>query len=180
MSNIVLCTLNAKFIHAAFGLRYLFANLGELQSRAEIAEFDINQKPLDIAEALLARQPRILGLGVYIWNVVPTTELVPMLKRARPGLVIILGGPEVSHECNAQEIIRLADHVDDTLYADDFILPDTVNGVAIHAPRGLRRYFGLGQRLHEFAPMVRAFRGLFVAAVVTLDFHEAGWLAHWS
>ncbi len=111
MSNILLCTLNAKFIHAAFGLRYLFANLGDLQSRAELAEFDINQKPIDIAEALLARQPRILGLGVYIWNVVPTTELVAILKRARPELVIILGGPEVSYECDQQEIIRLADHV---------------------------------------------------------------------
>jgi hypothetical protein len=28
MPDIVLTTLNAKFIHAAFGLRYLFANLG--------------------------------------------------------------------------------------------------------------------------------------------------------
>ena len=30
MPDIVLSTLNAKFIHAAFGLRYLFANLGDL------------------------------------------------------------------------------------------------------------------------------------------------------
>ena len=52
MPDIVLTTLNAKFIHAAFGLRYLFANLGELQPRAVIAEFDINLRPLDIAEKL--------------------------------------------------------------------------------------------------------------------------------
>ena len=79
MPDIVLATLNAKFIHAAFGLRYLFANLGELQPRAVVAEFDINQRPLDIAEALLARQPKILGLGVYIWNVAETTEVVAIL-----------------------------------------------------------------------------------------------------
>ena len=69
MPDIVLTTLNAKYIHAAFGLRYLFANLGELQPRAVIAEFDINQRPLDIAEILLAREPKIIGFGVYIWNV---------------------------------------------------------------------------------------------------------------
>ena len=69
MPDIVLTTLNAKFIHAAFGLRYLFANLGDLQPRAVIAEFDINLRPLDIAEALLARAPKIIGLGIYIWNV---------------------------------------------------------------------------------------------------------------
>ena len=63
MADIVLTTLNAKYIHAAFGLRYLMANLGPLQPRATLVEFDINQRPLDIAEALLARAPRILGFA---------------------------------------------------------------------------------------------------------------------
>ena len=111
MPEIVLATLNAKFIHAAFGLRYLFANLGELQPRAAIVEFDINQRPLDLAEALLARAPKIIGLGVYIWNVTETTEVVATLKRVRPDIKIILGGPEVSFETEGQEIVRLADHV---------------------------------------------------------------------
>jgi len=111
MPDIVLATLNAKYIHASFGLRYLLANLGPLQSRAQLLEFDINQRPLDIAEALLALNPRIIGLGVYIWNVTPTTEVVAALKRIRPDLIVILGGPEVSHETAQQEIVHLADHV---------------------------------------------------------------------
>ena len=111
MSDIVLATLNAKYIHAAFGLRYLFANLGELQARAVIAEFDINQRPLDIAEALLARQPRIIGLGVYIWNITQTTELVAAIKRIQPEVTIILGGPEVSYETEQQTIVQMADYV---------------------------------------------------------------------
>jgi radical SAM superfamily enzyme YgiQ (UPF0313 family) len=111
MPDIVLSTLNAKYIHAAFGLRYLFANLGELQARADIAEFDINQRPLDIAEALLVRNPRIIGLGVYIWNIAQTTELVAAIKRIRPEVTVILGGPEVSYETEQQPIVQLADHV---------------------------------------------------------------------
>jgi radical SAM superfamily enzyme YgiQ (UPF0313 family) len=111
MADIVLATLNAKYIHAAFGLRYLLANLGDLRSRAALLEFDINQRPIEIAEALLAQEPRIIGLGVYIWNVTPTTELVSMLKRLRPEVTIILGGPEVSYETEKQEIVRRADHV---------------------------------------------------------------------
>jgi radical SAM superfamily enzyme YgiQ (UPF0313 family) len=111
MPDIVLTTLNAKFIHAAFGLRYLFANLGGLQPRAAITEFDINQRPLDIAEKLLAENPKIIGLGVYIWNVTETTEVIAIVKRVRPEIKIILGGPEVSYETEVQEIIRLADHV---------------------------------------------------------------------
>jgi radical SAM superfamily enzyme YgiQ (UPF0313 family) len=111
MPEIILTTLNAKFIHAAFGLRYLFANLGELKSRACIAEFDINQRPLDIAEVLLARDPKIIGFGVYIWNVSETTEVVAAIKRVRPEIIIVLGGPEVSHETGEQKIVALADHV---------------------------------------------------------------------
>ena len=111
VADIVLTTLNAKYIHAAFGLRYLLANLGPLQPRACLAEFDINQRPLDIAEVLLARNPKIIGFGVYIWNVEPTTEVVATIKRVRPDIKIILGGPEVSYETANQPIVQLADHI---------------------------------------------------------------------
>lgn len=111
MADIVLSTLNTKYIHAAFGLRYLLANLGPLRSRAELIEFDISQRPVDIAESILARNPAIVGLGVYIWNVAPSTELVGILKHVRPGLVVVLGGPEVSYETEAQPIAQAADYV---------------------------------------------------------------------
>jgi radical SAM superfamily enzyme YgiQ (UPF0313 family) len=111
VADIVLTTLNAKYIHTAFGLRYLLANLGDLQPRARLAEFDINQRPLDIAEVLLARNPKIIGFSIYIWNVEPTTEVIAAIKRVRPDIKIILGGPEVSYETENQPIVQLADHV---------------------------------------------------------------------
>ncbi len=111
MADIVLATLNAKYIHAAFGLRYLLANLGELRPRAALLEFDIHQRPIEIAESLLAENPKIIGLGVYIWNVSQTTEVVSTLKRIRPDVTIILGGPEVSYETERQAIVGQADHV---------------------------------------------------------------------
>jgi radical SAM superfamily enzyme YgiQ (UPF0313 family) len=111
VADIVLTTLNAKYIHTAFGLRYLLANLGPLQPRACLAEFDINQRPLDITEVLLARNPKIIGFGIYIWNVEPATEVIAAIKRVRPDIKIILGGPEVSYETENQPIVQLADHV---------------------------------------------------------------------
>ncbi|MDB6017978.1 MAG: Radical domain protein [Pedosphaera sp.] len=111
MADIVLTTLNAKYIHAAFGLRYLLANLGEMRPRAALLEFDINQRPLEIVERLLAENPRIIGFGVYIWNVAPTTEVISALKRLRPDITIILGGPEVSYEFDHQPIVQIADYV---------------------------------------------------------------------
>lgn len=111
MAEIVLATLNAKWIHASFGLRCLRANLGDLRERSTILEFEIGQRPVDVAEALLAAGPRILGLGVYVWNATQTLQLVRILKSIAPELVVVLGGPEVSHETDAQEVVALADFV---------------------------------------------------------------------
>ena len=112
MAEIVLTTLNARYAHASFGLRYLRANLGdELFAQSEILEFDINQRAVDVLEKLLARDPKIVGLGVYIWNVAQATQLAAQLKRLRPDIVLVLGGPEVSYETQEQEIVRHADYV---------------------------------------------------------------------
>jgi radical SAM superfamily enzyme YgiQ (UPF0313 family) len=111
MPAILLATLNAQYIHASLGLRYLFANLGELRERAVLREFMIDQRPIDMVEKILAQEPAVVGLGVYIWNVTPTTEVVALLKQVRPDLVVVLGGPEVSYECEQQHIVQLADYV---------------------------------------------------------------------
>ena len=114
--SIVLATLNAKYIHASLGLRYLLANMdvhggAGLKEQTVLREFVIAQRPLQIVEELLALRPRIIGLGIYIWNVVETTQVVALLKALRPDIKIVLGGPEVSFETAEQEICRLADHV---------------------------------------------------------------------
>jgi radical SAM superfamily enzyme YgiQ (UPF0313 family) len=111
VADIVLTTLNAKYIHAAFGLRYLLANLGPLRERACIVEFDLAQRPTDIAEVLLARKPRIIGIGVYIWNAHLSHELVQILKSIAPEVTVIIGGPEVSYESDQQPICQAADYV---------------------------------------------------------------------
>lgn len=111
MASIVLSTLNARYIHASLGLRYLLANLGRLQADARMIEFQINQPPAQIAERILAESPSIVGFGVYIWNIEETTKVVAILKRVRPDVIVVLGGPEVSHECEEQRIVQLADYV---------------------------------------------------------------------
>jgi radical SAM superfamily enzyme YgiQ (UPF0313 family) len=109
--DILLATLNARYAHAAFGLRYLLANMGDLAPRTDLVEFVASAPTEQVRQAVLDRRPRILGLGVYIWNVEPATRLVRELKRARPELIVVLGGPEVSYETDEQEIVALADYV---------------------------------------------------------------------
>jgi len=111
MPDIVLATFNARYEHCSFGLRCLLANLGELAPRAKMLEFSTELRTAEAAEAILELGPSILGLGVYVWNAQESALLVAELKRLRPELKIILGGPEVSHEAAEQEICRDADFV---------------------------------------------------------------------
>ena len=113
---IVLATLNAKYIHASLGLRCLAANMDQhggpgLRAQTQLHEFVIQQRPTQIVEELLALEPKVIGLGIYIWNVVETTQVVRLLKALRPDIKVVLGGPEVSFETDSQEICRLADHI---------------------------------------------------------------------
>jgi radical SAM superfamily enzyme YgiQ (UPF0313 family) len=109
--KIVLATLNARFFHTSFGLRYLYANLKELQECCEIKEFIIQTRAIDIVEQILASKPSIVGFGVYIWNIVETTNVVNLLKVIAPEIKIVLGGPEVSYETQQQAIVYCADYV---------------------------------------------------------------------
>lgn len=131
MPEILLSTLNARYNHASLGLRYLFANLDVLQAQSELLEFTIAMRPLDIAEQILAKQPKIIGFGVYIWNVAETTAVLSLLKLLQPQLIIVIGGPEVSYEAEGQIISEQADYV--------------VSGAAEHSFRDLCKQLLAGQ-----------------------------------
>lgn len=109
--DIVLATLNAKYLHASFGLRCLRANLGKWRERSMLLELTIQERPADVVERLLAERPRLVGLGVYVWNASQSLAVVRILKQVAPEVKIVLGGPEVSHELDRQPIVALADHV---------------------------------------------------------------------
>jgi hypothetical protein len=118
VKDILLTTINAKWIHPSLALRLLKANLGELEDRCEILEFALRQplceKTQPILAAMpLAARPLILGISVSIWNHTATLELLCELEKLWAGKkpVIVLGGPEVSHLPTEAEIFRYADFV---------------------------------------------------------------------
>ncbi len=97
MHDIVLCTFNARYTHTSLGLRYLFANLKELQENAVIKEFVINSQVADALEIVLSQNPKIVGVGAYIWNANEVGEFIELLKKVAPHITIIAGGPEASY-----------------------------------------------------------------------------------
>ena len=93
----ILTTLNAKYIHTSLALRWLYvAN----KDRFDISfrEYVIKEDVGRIADELLASEPNVIGISVYIWNVEKSERLISILKERRSNLIIVLGGPEVTYE----------------------------------------------------------------------------------
>ncbi|MDR0448826.1 MAG: B12-binding domain-containing radical SAM protein [Treponema sp.] len=112
--NIVLATINAKWIHPSLALRLLKANLGALEEQCEILEFALRQPLNEKVDSILTAEPKLLGLSVSIWNHLATLELLKALEEKwdvgqKP--VIVLGGPEVSWLFEDAEIFQYADYV---------------------------------------------------------------------
>lgn len=110
MAEILLTTLNARYAHCSLGLRALMANMGELESRTALREFTISDTIPEIAEKILALQPRIVGIGIYVWNAVQSEQLIGLLKRVAPELMVVAGGPEVSY-ADLRLDLTPADHI---------------------------------------------------------------------
>ena len=95
--NILLTTFNARYTHTSIALRYLYANLKELQEASHILEFVINSQVVDALEEILRYEPKIVGIGAYIWNALDVSELISLIKKVAPHIIVVVGGPEASH-----------------------------------------------------------------------------------
>jgi radical SAM superfamily enzyme YgiQ (UPF0313 family) len=115
MFDIILTTINAKWIHPSLALRLLKANLRALEGRAEILEFALRQ-PLDVKiQTIFDANPKVLGISVSIWNHEQTLEVLSELEKLwndenkKP--VIILGGPEAGQLEKDLPLYKAADWI---------------------------------------------------------------------
>lgn len=95
--KVVLSTLNAKFIHTSLALRCLKAFSGE-KFDIDIAEYTIKDPAMNIVSDIFSREPDVVGFSCYIWNIEETIVVINMLRKIKPDVKIILGGPEVSYD----------------------------------------------------------------------------------
>lgn len=95
--NVILSTLNSKYIHSNLAIRYLKEYVRDIVE-VELAEFTINQNLDEISGELFKMNPDLIGFSTYIWNVKEILEIIERLKIVNPDLKILLGGPEVSYD----------------------------------------------------------------------------------
>lgn len=113
--NIILTTLNSKFIHSSLSIRYL-KSYSEDMVPIELMEFTVNQNINYIVGEIYKKDPDIIGFSTYIWNREETLQICEILKIIKPELKIILGGPEVSFD--GKNILRKHWFIDFIIYGE--------------------------------------------------------------
>lgn len=113
--NVMLSTLNSKFIHSCLSIRYLQGYVEDLID-VEIKEYTINQSIDSIVSDLYKNDLDIIGFSTYIWNLTETLKVAEMLKIVNPKLKIILGGPEVSFD--GEKILENNSFIDFIVYGE--------------------------------------------------------------
>lgn len=95
--NIVLTTLNAKYIHTNLAIRYL-KSYAMPEYEPVLAEYTIKDPVLNIVSDIYQKKPNIVGFSLYIWNIEESIKVIRILKKTNPELVIVAGGPEVTYD----------------------------------------------------------------------------------
>ena len=94
----LIIALNSKYIHSALGAWYLKASCGSECGEVKVLEYTINDDSGAILSSIYRERPDVAAFSCHIWNIRQVLGLVSNLKKVLPGLIIVLGGPEVSYD----------------------------------------------------------------------------------
>lgn len=102
--KVLLTTLNSKYVHSNLALKYLYLAGKHVCDGLDIKEYTINNSRDYVFTELVTADYDAVCFSCYIWNIEKILELAADLKKARPQIQILLGGPEVSYD--GEQVLR--------------------------------------------------------------------------
>ena len=95
--KIALCCINSKYVHSSLAPWYLAAAMEGIETcEVSVVEGTINQSVEEISQKILHNSLEVAAFCCYIWNIGMVRQVIRRLKAQRPGLTVVLGGPEVT------------------------------------------------------------------------------------
>ena len=96
--NVILTSINAKYIHSNPAVYDLRAFASEYKEHILLGEYTINQTKDEILKEIYRSGAEVVCFSCYIWNISFVRELIFDLKKILPGTAFWVGGPEVSFD----------------------------------------------------------------------------------
>ena len=118
--KVLLTTLNSKYSHTNIALYYLKNCINDI-CECDIKNYTINDNINNILANIIELGSDVVCFGCYIWNIEQTLKICENLKKIKPNIDIILGGPEVSY--NPDEVLA------NNPYISSIICLEAENGI---------------------------------------------------
>ena len=96
--RLTLTALSSQYIHmplAPFCLKKAVDESG-LDITTTICDLNINDTQEDLLHRIMATDPDVLGVSLYIWNRECAMRLIRRIKALKPEILVIVGGPEAT------------------------------------------------------------------------------------
>lgn len=96
--KLLLCAINAKFIHTNLAVYNLKACAKDTGLDIKVVEYTINNRQDELLKEIYREKADMIAFSCYIWNAKMIYELAEELHKVLPQTQIWLGGPEVSYD----------------------------------------------------------------------------------
>lgn len=113
--NVVICSLNSKYIHSSLAPWCLLSgvrNYCSSEIKACVVEGTVNESQQNIVNRITEKSPDVVSFCCYIWNITAVKEVAQKIKAVLPDIKLVFGGPEVSY-CAKEffKTLKIADYV---------------------------------------------------------------------
>ncbi len=102
--------INAKYVHTNIAVRYISRYCQSKGLDCDFCEFTINEPQGSVLARLYEMDCSVYGFSCYIWNIDYVLRVCQSLKKLKPDIKIILGGPEVSFD--AEKLLERFSFID--------------------------------------------------------------------
>ena len=93
--KVLLCAINSQYIHSNPAV-YFLKEAAKDYADIEVHEYSINDNYQALLYGILSKGTDLVAFSCYIWNIEIVCRLCKDIKKAKPEIKIVLGGPEVS------------------------------------------------------------------------------------
>ena len=109
----MLCALDSQYVHTNLAVHSIksYADKHAHCFSCQILEGTVNEPPERFFDALCETKPDIIAFSAYIWNIREINLLCKRLRREKPHVPILLGGPEVTFNPEPYLADGLCDYV---------------------------------------------------------------------
>ncbi len=94
----LITTLNSQYIHSNLAVKYLYSAVADDIKSVDLREYTINNEDSYVFGEIIKGDYDLVAFSCYIWNIEKIMYLAENLKKAKPEIQILMGGPEVSYD----------------------------------------------------------------------------------